>query len=58
MKAVNEIVSNSASDNFGAEVKVNKVNKKSVTIESFWGNFSEYQKLRKELLNAGYTVFE
>ena len=58
MESVKKIMANYELDNFGAKVKVNKTNKKSVIIESFWGEFSQYQKLRKELLDAGYTVFE
>ena len=58
MESVKKIMANYKLDNFGAKVKVNKRNKKSVIIESFWGEFSQYQKLRKELLDAGYTVFE
>jgi hypothetical protein len=57
MKTIKEVLSNYNDELYGIDIVRNKQFPKQIELKGFWGSLTIYEKIRRELLREGYTVF-
>ena len=57
MKTIKEVLSNYNDELYSIDIVRNKQVPKQIELKGFWGSLTIYEKIRRELLREGYTVF-